>query len=58
MRIANSVLTKSKSAKSPLTNRPEVLLSVSDKTKLFVDIFSENSNLDCLAVLPSKTYLK
>ena len=44
--IANSVLTKGKSAIPPLFNGPEVLSSASDKTKLFAENFSKNSNLD------------
>ena len=38
-RIANSVLNKGKSAIPPLFNGPEVLSSVSDKAKLFAEIF-------------------
>ena len=45
-RIANSVLNKGKSATPPLLNDPEVLLSASDKAKLFAENFSMNSNLD------------
>ena len=61
-RIANSVLSKSKSAIPPLFNRPEVLSSASDKAKLFAKNFSKNSNLDdsgiSLPVFPSRTNLK
>ena len=61
-RIANSVLNKGKSAIPPLFNRLEVLPSVSDKAKLFAEIFSLNSNLDdsgiSLPVFPSRTNLK
>ena len=61
-RIANSVLSKSKSAISPLFNRPEVLSSASDKAKLFAENLSKNSNLDdssiFLPVFPSRTNLK
>ena len=45
-RIANSVLNKGKSAIPPLFISPEVLSSASDKTKLFPENFSKNSNLD------------
>ena len=45
-RIANSVLSKGKSAIPPLFNSPEVLPSASDKAKLFAENFSKNSNLD------------
>ena len=45
-RIANSVLSKGKSAIPPLFNGPEVLSSASDKAKLFVKRFSENSYLE------------
>ena len=61
-RIANSVLSKGKSAIPPLFNGPEVLFSTSDKAKLFAKNFSKNSNLDnsgiSLHVFPSKTNLK
>ena len=61
-RIANSVLSKGKSAIPPLFNRLEVLSSASDKVKLFAENFSKNSNLDgsgiSLPVLPSRTNLK
>ena len=60
--IANSVLNKGKSAIPPLFNDPEVLLSASDKVKLFAENFSENSSLDdsgiSLPVFPSRTNLK
>ena len=45
-KIANSVLNKGKSAIPLLFNGPEVLSSASDKTKLFAEYFSLNSNLD------------
>ena len=45
-RIANSVLSKGKSAILPLFNCPEVLSSASDKAKLLAENFSQNSNLD------------
>ena len=61
-RIANVVLNKSKSAIPPLFNGPEVLSSASDKGKLFVENFSQNSNLDdpgiSLPVFLSRTNLK
>ena len=61
-RIANSVLNKGKSAISPLFNGLEVLSFASDKTKLFAENFSKNSNLDdrgiSLPVFPSRTNLK
>ena len=60
--IANSVLTKGKSAIPPLFNSLEVLSSASDKAELFANNFSKNSNLDDLGVplpvFPSRTYLK
>ena len=60
--IANSVLKKGKSALPPLFNDPQVLSSASDKTKLFAENFSRNSNLDdsaiSLPVFPSRTNLK
>ena len=60
--IANSVLNKGKSAIVPVFNSPEVLSSASDKTKLFAENFSMNSNLDdsgiSLPVFPSRTNLK
>ena len=40
------ISNKSKFATSPLFNGAEVLPYVSDKTKLFAENFSENSNLD------------
>ena len=43
--IANSVLSKGKSAVRPLFNGSEVLPSASDKAKLFAKNFSKNSNL-------------
>ena len=55
--ITNSVPNKSKSAIPPLFNGPEVLSSASNKTKLFAENFSKNSNLDdsgiSLHVFPS-----
>ena len=61
-RIANSVLNKGKSAIPPLFNGPEVLSSASDKTKLFAENFSKNSNLNdsgiSLPVFPSRTNWK
>ena len=61
-RIANSVLNKGKSAIPPLFNGPEVVSSASDKSKLFSENFSKNSNLDdsgiSLPVFPSRTNLK
>ena len=46
----------------PLLNGPEVLSSASDKTKLFAEIFSKNSNLDdsgiSLPTLISRSNLK
>ena len=61
-RIANSVLNKGKSAIPPLFNGLEVLSSASDKTKLFAENFSKNSNLDdsgiSLPVFPSRNNLK
>ena len=60
--IANSVLTKGKSATPPLFNDLEVLSSASDKAKLFAENFSKNSNLDdsgiSFSVFPSRTNLK
>ena len=60
--IANSVLNKGKSAIPPLFNGPEVLPFASDKTKLFANNFSKNSNFDdlgiSLPVFSSKTNLK
>ena len=56
------VLTKGKSAISPLFNGQDVLSSASDKTKFFANFFSKNFNLDdsgiSLSVLPSRTNLK
>ena len=61
-RIANSVLSKGKSAIPPLFNGLEVLSSASDKAKLFAANFSMNSNRDdsgiSLLVFPSRTNLK
>ena len=61
-RIANSVLNKSKSAIPLLFNGPQVLSSASDKTELFAENFSKNSNLDdsgiSLPAFPSRTTLK
>ena len=61
-RIANSVLSKGKSAIPPLFNGPEVLSSASDKAKLFAKNFSKNSNLDdsgtSLSVFPFRNNLK
>ena len=46
----------------PLFSCTQVLSSASDKTKLFAEIFSENSNLDdsriCLPAFLSRTNLK
>ena len=60
--IANSVLSKGKSAIPPLFNTPEVLPSASDKAKLFAKNFSINSNLYdsgiSLPIFPSTTNLK
>ena len=60
--IANSVISKSKSAIPPLFNGLDVLSSASDKAKLFAKNFSKNSNLDdsgiSLPVFPSRTKLK
>ena len=60
--IANNVLNKGKSAIPPLFNGPKVLSSTSDKTKLFAENFSKNSNLDDLGisvpVFPCRTNLK
>ena len=60
--IANSVLSKGKSAILPLLNGPEVQSSALDKAKLFVENFSKNSNLAELGVaspvFSSRTSLK
>ena len=60
--IANSVLSKGKSAIPPLLNDLKVLSSASDKAKLFPENFPKNSNLDdshiSLPVSPSRTNLK
>ena len=45
-RIANSVLSKGKSAIPPVFNGLKMLSSASDKAKLFAKIFFTNSNLD------------
>ena len=61
-RIANSVLSKGKSAIPPLFNSREVLSSASNKAKLFAENFSMNSNIDdsgiLLPVFPSRTNFK
>ena len=61
-RIANSVLSKGKSAIPPLFNDQEVLSSASDKAKLSAENLSKDSNLDnsgmSLPVFPSITNLK
>ena len=44
--IANSVLSKGKSAIPPQFNGPELLSPASDKAKLLAENFSLNSNLD------------
>ena len=60
--IANSVLNKGKSAIPPVFNSLEVLSPASDKTKLFVENLSKNSNLDdsgiFLSVFPARTNMK
>ena len=60
--IANSVLSKGRSAIPPLFNGLEVLSSASEKAKLFAQNFLKNSNLDdsgiSLPVFPSRTNLK
>ena len=60
--IANSVLNRGKSAIPPLLKGREMLSSASDKAILFVENFSENSNLDdsgiSLPFFPSRTKLK
>ena len=57
--IAISDLNKDKSAIPPLSNRPDVLSSASDKSKVFGENFSKNSNLDdsgiALPVFPART---
>ena len=50
-RIGNSVLSKGKSAIRPLFNSLEVQSSASDKSQLFAENFSKNSNLDDLGYL-------
>ena len=61
-RIANSILSKGKSAIPPLFDDPEVLPSAPDRVKLFPENFSKNSNFDdsgiSLPVFPSRTNLK
>ena len=61
-RIANSVLSKGKSAVPSLFYSPEVLSSASDKVKLFPKNLSKNSNLEdsgiSWPIFPSRTYLK
>ena len=44
--IANSVLSKGKSAPLAPLKGPELLFSAFDKAKLFAENFSQNSNLD------------
>ena len=60
--IAISDLNKDKSAIPPLSNGPDVLSSASDKSKVFGENFSKNSNLDdsgiALPVFLSRTNLK
>ena len=60
--IANSVLSKGKSAIPLLFNSPEVLSSAFDKAKLFAENLSKNCNLDdsgiSLPVFLSRTNLK
>ena len=62
LQIANSVLSKGKSAIPPLFNDPEVLSSASGKAKIFPENFSKNSNLHdsgyALLVFTSRTNLK
>ena len=61
-KIADSVLKKGKSAILPLFNDHELLLSASDKGKLFARSFPRNYNLDesvtSLPAFPSRTNLK
>ena len=61
-RIVNSVLNEGKFAIPQLFNGPDMLSSASDKRKLFVKMFSTNSNLDdsciSLSAFPSRTNLK
>ena len=61
-RIANSVLSKGKSAITPLFDDSEVLPSAPDRVKLFPENFSMNSNLDdsgiSLPIFLSRTNLK
>ena len=60
--LQGSAVNKGKSAIPLLFNSAEVLPSASDKTKVFVENFSKNSNLDdsdiSLPVFPSRTNLK
>ena len=60
--LQGSAVNKGKSAIPLLFNSAEVLSSASDKTKVFVENFSKNSNLDdsdiSLPVFPSRTNLK
>ena len=53
---------KGKSTINPLFNDPKVLYSASDKAKLFVKNFLQNSNLDdsgiTLPIFPSRSHLK
>ena len=60
--IPDSVLNKGKSTIPPLFHSQEVLLSASDKTKLFAKNFCKNSNFDhsgiFLLIFPSRTNLK
>ena len=61
-RIANSVLNKGNSAIPLLFNKPEVLPSTPDKTKLFAKNVSTNCSLDdsgiSLPVFPSRAKVK
>ena len=61
-RIANSVLSKGKSAILLLYNGLDMLSYASDKVKPFAENFSKNSNLDesviFLPVFPSRTNLE
>ena len=60
--IANSVLSKCKSAILSVFNGPEVLSLASNKGQLFDNFFSKNSDLDycssSLPVFPSRANLK
>ena len=53
LRIAKSVLNKSKTALSPQFNGLEMLFSASDNAKLFAKHFSNNSNFNnsCISLL-------